>query len=147
MKNKLLIALLALTTIVFSGCASGPSYSAYRSNIPQLAPEKGRIYFYRTSVLGAAVQPAVRVNGSEVGSSTPKGFFYYDCAPGEYVVETSTEVTRKLSLVMAKGQERYVRLNISMGFFVGHVYPELVDNSVGTAEIEKCNYTGVKNSQ
>ena len=125
-----------------SGCASGPTYESYKSSIPPVSPEKGRIYFYRTTVLGAAVQPAVRVNGTEVGKSTPQGFFYYDCPPGEYVVETSTEVTRKLSLLVAAGQVRYVRLNIAFGFMVGHVYPELVEDSVGAREIQGCKYTG-----
>ena len=131
MKNKILFLALALAAVIMTGCASGPSYSAYKESIPPLNPEKGRIYFYRTAVLGAAVQPAVRVNGVETGTAKSKGFFFYDCAPGEYVIETSTEVTRKLSLVITKAQERYVRLNISMGFMVGHVYPELVDDAVG----------------
>lgn len=142
MKSKVLLFTLAVAAAFMAGCASGPTFSSYQTSIPQLAPEKGRIYLYRTAVLGAAVQPAVRVNGTEVGSSKPQGFFFYDCAPGEYVIETSTEVTRKLSLLMAAGQERYVRLNISMGFFVGHVYPELVENTVGAKEIQACKYMG-----
>ena len=142
MKNLIPLLTLALASVIMTGCASGPTYESYKANIPSVNPEKGRIYFYRTAVLGAAVQPAVRVNGTEVGKSTPQGFFYYDCDPGEYVVETSTEVTRRLTMLVAKGQERYVRLNISMGFMVGHVYPELVEDAVGAREIQGCKYTG-----
>jgi hypothetical protein len=51
-------------------------------------------------------------------------------------------VDRKLSLTLDAGQTRYVRLNISMGFFVGHVYPELVNLDVGQKEIHDCRYIG-----
>lgn len=142
MKSKLLFVVLALSALFMSGCASGPSFSEYKSSLPALKPGQGRLYFYRTAVMGAAIQPDVRVNGTVVGSAKPKGFFYYDCAPGEYSVETSTEVTRKLSLLVTAGQERYVRLSISMGFMVGHVYPELVDDATGAKDIAGCKYTG-----
>lgn len=57
---------------------------------------------------------------------------------------TSTEVDRSLSLTLEAGQTRYVRLGISFGFFVGHVYPELVDTSVGEEEIKELSYTGMQ---
>jgi hypothetical protein len=103
--------------------------------------DAGRIYFYRTAVMGAAIQPDVKVNGQAVGSAKPQGFFYIDRPAGEYKIETSTEVTRTLSLVLEKGQARYVRLNISLGFFAGHVFPELVEDAVGTKEIADCKLT------
>ena len=59
-----------------------------------------------------------------------------------YEVRTSTEVKRTLSMTLEEGETRYVRLNISMGFFVGHVYPELVENDVGEKEIEGLHYLG-----
>ena len=142
MKTKILLLTLALASALMTGCASGPSFNEYKTSLPSLAPEKGRIYLYRTSVLGAAVRPDVKVNGTVVGKATAQGFFFYDCAPGEYVIQTTTEVTRKLSLLVAKGQERYVRLNISMGLFAGHVYPELVEVATGASEIQACKYTG-----
>jgi len=58
-------------------------------------------------------------------------------------VVTSTEVERKLSFVLDKGQSRYVRFSTSIGFFVGHVYGELVEPDIGMKEIQDCNYTGV----
>jgi hypothetical protein len=98
----------------------------------------GRVFFYRTSILGAAIQPDVKLNGEKVGSAKPKGFFYVDRPAGAYKVETSTEVTRTLSFTLEKNQTRYVRLNISMGFFAGHVYPELVDTATAEKEIAAC---------
>ena len=125
-----------------AGCATGPKFSEISSSIKEPAADKGRIYIYRTAVLGAAVQPEVKLNGEVVGKAVPNGFFYVDRGPGDYKITTSTEVDRHLSLTLDKDQTRYVRLNISMGFFVGHVYPELVENSVGKQEIQQCSYTG-----
>ena len=92
--------------------------------------------------MGAAIQPAVHLNGTEVGKAQPQGVFFEDVIPGDYEIVTATEVTRKLSLKVENGQTRYVRLNISMGFMVGHVYPELVDESVGAKEILDCHFVG-----
>lgn len=138
------LLLLIGCVAVFTGCASGPKFAEMKSSIPALDASQGRIYFYRTAVVGAAVQPSVKLNGESVGKAVPKGFFYIDRAPGNYTVETSTEVTRRLSLTLDPGQARYVRLNIALGFFVGHVYPELVETATGEKEILKCGYAGPK---
>jgi hypothetical protein len=121
--------------LLLAACATGRPYAEAAADIPPLTPAQGRIYLYRTVVLGAAVQPPVRINDEVVGAAVPGGFFFVDRAPGEYRVSTATEVTRTLSLVLAPGQVRYVRLNIGMGFFVGHVWPELVEEAEGVREI------------
>ena len=129
MKRILPLLAIACCATLLPGCASGPKFSEVKSSFPPLAEENGRIYFYRTT---------------KIGTAKPQGFFYADRPAGNYEVETSTEVKRRLSLTLDKSQTRYVRLNISMGFFVGHVYPELVDDQTGEKEICGCKYTGVK---
>lgn len=140
MISKISFALIALALL--AGCASGPKFADVSPTLSSGDADKGRIFIYRTAVLGAAVQPQVKVNDEVVGKAVPNGFFYVDREPGNYTIATSTEVDRHLSLVLEKGQTRYVRLNISMGFFVGHVYPELVENETGAKEIQECSYTG-----
>ena len=144
MKKLFYLLLIVGGSALLTGCASGPTYSQLKATFPAVAQDKGRIFFYRTVVLGAAVQPAVKLNGQEVGTAKPEGFFYVDRPAGAYTVETSTEVKRQLSLNLETNQTRYVRLNISIGFFVGHVYPELMDNAAGESEIVSCHYTGPK---
>jgi hypothetical protein len=144
MKNTLLIIIGTCCLALLSGCASGPKFAQAKNSIPALGPDQARIYFYRTTALGAAVQPAVKLNEEKIGSAVPKGFFYADRAPGSYQVDTSTEVKRRLSLTLEKGQTRYVRLNIAMGFWVGHVWPELVDEQTGEKEIAKCSLVAEK---
>jgi len=134
---------LLFIVLVAHGCATtGPTYSEMQSTMPSQNPETGRIYIYRATAIGAAVQPAVYVNDEEVGNAVPHGFFYVDRPPGNYEIKTSTEVKRTLSLNMDPGETCYVRLNISLGFFVGHVYPELVERNVGESEIMDCHYLG-----
>ena len=129
--------------VLLSACgATGPKYADYERNIPAIQQDHGRIYIYRNSFLGAAVQPEVKLDGMVVGTAVPNGFFYVDRPAGNYEILTSTEVDRKLSLTLENGQTRYVRLGISIGFFVGHVYPELVEPSVGAKEIQETQYTG-----
>jgi len=142
MKIRSLLFIFPAIFLLLTGCASGPKYTEVASSFDSLDPENGRIYIYRPSALGAAIQPKVKLNGEVVGKAVSHGFFFVDRAPGEYQIMTSTEVDRSLSLTLEKGETRYVRLKISMGFMVGHVYPELVDESEGQAEIEKLNYTG-----
>jgi hypothetical protein len=142
MKQIFRAIILLASFIVLFGCAtSGAKYAELNPTIP-LKPDTGRIFIYRTALMGAAVQPGVRVNGEEVGSAVPNGFFYVDRVPGSYEIMTSTEVDRKLSLTLDKEEARFVRLNISMGFFAGHVYPELIDPATGEKEIQDCRYTG-----
>lgn len=128
--------------LLLAACASGPQFSQMQDNMPALSAGNGRIFVYRSTILGAAIQPSVKINGEVVGSAVPQGFFYVDRTPGDYEISTITEVTRTLSLRLDAGQARYVRLDISMGFFVGHVYPELVEDAVGLAEIKTLHYIG-----
>ena len=133
---------MVAAAILFTGCASGPKYAVVKSTFAPLAQTNGRVYFYRTTALGAALNPDVKLNGEVVGTAKAKGFFYADRPAGNYEVDTSTEVTRRLTFQLEQGQTRYVRFDVSMGFFVGHVYPELIENAVGEKEIEDCSYTG-----
>lgn len=140
-RTLLSCCLLALS---MAACASGPTFSEMSGKIPTLDGGNGRIYVYRTTALGAALQPSVKVNGEVVGDAVPRGFFYVDRPAGSYKITTSTEVERNLSLTLDSGQTRYVRLGISIGFLVGHVYPELVDDAEGQKDIADLHYTGKK---
>lgn len=137
-------SMIMVLVLFLCGCATrGQKFAEMQSSLLNTIPEKGRIYIYRKNILaGAAVQPKVFINGEEVGQAVPNGFFYVDREPGDYEIMTTTEVKRKLSFTLERGQTRYVRLNISMGFFVGHVYPELVEREVGESEIQNCHYIG-----
>jgi hypothetical protein len=130
-----------ILALLLSGCASGPKYKEAISTIPALAPSNGRIYFYRPSVMaGAAVQPAIKLNGQKVGTAKLQGFYIVDCGPGNYVVTAETETEKRLTFTVEAGQERYVRLKIQIGFVVGRIVPELVDKAEAEKELEGLNF-------
>lgn len=135
--------LIPIFLVAVAACASGQKYADVESRIPPHPPQKGRVFFYRSgSAFGSGVQPKIRLDGKEVGSSLAGGFFFVDLAPGNYTVSCSTEAKLALSFTLQAGEVRYVRTTVSMGFFVGHVQPELVDPQKAKAEIAKCKYTG-----
>lgn len=143
MKSLARIGWIALVCLLLGACATGgQKYTEVSRSVRTLAPGEARIYVYRVASLGLAVQPEVKLNNAVIGRAQPNGFFYVDRTPGAYEITTTTEVERKLSLTLEAGQTRFVRLGISMGFFVGHVYPELVDNDVGEKEIRELSFTG-----
>ena len=133
---------ILLVSVSLIGCASGMKYGEFQTKITSSNPDTGRIFFYRPSALGAALRPDIVLNNEKVGEAISHGFFYVDRQPGEYQVVTTTEVERKLSFILDRGQTRYIRFSTSFGFFVGHVYGELVDPDVGMKEIQDCKYTG-----
>ena len=137
---------VALSGVIacLAGCASGPKYNDAVLELPAIPAGMERIWFYRTAVVGAAVQPNVYLNGEAVGTAAPKGFFFADRPPGDYTVTTTTELEKKLTFKLEKGQPRYVRLDISMGLFVGHVYPVLVDDNEAREELSSTSYIQAK---
>ena len=140
MINTRALGIAVLAVLLLAGCASGPKYSVVASTLPSMASQKGRIYFYRPSALGAAVQPDIKLNGEKVGTAKPHGFYFVDRDPGNYEVTAATETEKKLTFVLEPSQERYVRLKIQMGVFVGRIVPELVDKQEAEGELKDLSY-------
>lgn len=89
------VCAVVLLSILVSACASGPKMAEMKSTIPALKADQGRIYFYRSSsIVGAAIQPSIMLNGVVVGDSEPGGFFFIDHAPGPKEVSVATEVEK-----------------------------------------------------
>jgi hypothetical protein len=103
----------------------------------------GRIYFYRSnSPIGSGIQPAIRLNGEDVGSAVPGGVFFRDVLPGNFEVSTETEVERTATFTIEADQTRYVRMETGLGVLVYRVFPVLVDPVEGESEIQTLVYTG-----
>ncbi|MDM0046970.1 hypothetical protein QTH91_20935 [Variovorax dokdonensis] len=131
-------ALLALLT----GCASGPRYSDVYQNIPPPAEDQGRILFYRSSVLGAAVQPDLRLDGNVVGSFSPRGFFYVDRPLGRYTAQARTEVEARLDIDVIPQRTSYVEMSIGIGFLVGQPRLKLRTPVEALPELNDLAYIG-----
>lgn len=138
-----IIALLGAVALLTGCAASGPKMAEMASSIPVLKSDQGRVFFYRKdSMLGAALQPSINFDGRVVGDSKPGGFFYVDAAAGSHEAMTTTEVSNKVSFVLASGEVKYVRTAPSMGLLVGHITPTLVGADEAKAELATLSYTG-----
>jgi uncharacterized protein DUF2846 len=127
--------------LALAGCASssGAKFSEMNTLAPRLTADKGRIYFYRSGILGAAIQPEIRLNNEVVGRAVPGGFFFVDRPRGSYEASTATEVETKLAFPLAPGETKYVRVSISLGLFLGHMQFEVVNKQVAEAELASLN--------
>jgi len=143
MKSILNLGAIALLAALTGCAASGPKFAEQQAITPKLSADQGRVYFYRVnSMVGAAVQPDIRLDGAVVGESKPGGYFYTDTSAGSHQAGTSTEATNNLSFVLDKGETKYVRTSVSMGLMVGHVKPELVGQEEALKEIAELSYIG-----
>jgi len=142
-----ILALCAFT--ILAGCATGGArYVDVSVGASKLAPDRGRIYFYRSAaIVGVAVQPDIKLNGESVGSAAPGGFFFVDRPRGNYVASSATEVEAKLAFTLAAGETKYVRTSISPGIIVGHMNFELISKSVAEGELASLNQTATTASR
>jgi hypothetical protein len=143
MKNWVRAAFICAALPLVAACAGGPTFTEMHASEPALAADSGRIYFYREStMMGAALQPSVKIDGTAVGDAVPGGYFYVDRPAGTYKVSTTTEKEEDIDVKLAAGQIRYVRFDIGMGVFVGHIIPSIIDPDQGANDIKDCHYTG-----
>ena len=140
---KTIRSVLAVSLLILvSACASGPKFSDVGATIPSIPDGSARVYFYRTQVFGAAIQPTIKLNGNPVGDCEPDGVFYTDLKPGDYKANVETEVEHELTFTLSAKDEKFVRCYISMGLFVGRGNLELVDPTEGRKDIQTLSYTG-----
>jgi Protein of unknown function (DUF2846) len=143
MKNIARAAFLFAALPLLAACASGPTFDAMHASEPTLASDSARLYFYRNaSMLGSALQPAVKVDGETVGDAQPGGYFFIDRPAGTYEVSTTTEKKEMINVALSPGQASYVRFDVSVGLIVGHIIPSSIDPAQGANEIRDCHYIG-----
>ena len=142
--STLKVFITSMVILLLSACsifAVGPKYSTMQTTLPVLSKDNGRIFFYRSdSLFGAGIQPQVKLNGAVVGESKPGGFFYVDRKSGDYEVVLTSEVDKKLTFRLDKGQTRYVKMTVGMGVLVYRVYPELIDPATAKTDMQELSY-------
>lgn len=137
--------LVGLAVALLTGCAaSGLSYASVSGNLPPLKANGCRVFFYRTdSMMGAALQPEIRLDAQVVGKSQPGGFFYVDTHPGRHLASSQTEVEAQLEFDIEAGQTAYVASSIGFGLLVGRVQLNLKPEALAVSDLSPLRYTGV----
>src|SRR6266702_3328907 len=108
---KILNSVLLIGSLVVwaTGCATGPSYPEYRATLSPPKEGFGRIWFYRPTVLGAEVQPVIKLDDKIVGHAVPQGFFEVDVPAGVHQVSASMVWTHSLVVTVSTNNDTYVR--------------------------------------
>lgn len=135
--------LLAVSALLQGCAATGPTGAEMAGRLNEIPPGYGRIVFYRSaSMLGAAIQPDVRLDGQVVGQSRPGGFFYVDASPGKHTAAASTEATSTVDIAVVAGQTHYVRSAIGFGIAVGRINLTVEGVVTAKGELMGLSYTG-----
>jgi hypothetical protein len=143
MNRRLILSLAVAATALLAGCASGPKFTEVAQSLPKLKEGEGRIYFFRSSsMLGAAIQPDIRLNGNVVGESKPGSFFFIDRPAGSYTASTQTETEKTGSFTLDAGETKYVRTSPSIGLLVGRIVVSIEDPVKAKNEIDSLAYIG-----
>jgi len=145
--RNMALGMLALAAMAVQAQAKDDrTYATLHPNEPVIAEGLGRIYFYREDgIMGAAIQPTIYLNGETTGGrSKPGDYFYIDRPAGSYDVSTTTEKKESLSITVVAGQSVYVKTEMSMGFFAGHLQPVLKDAATAANEIKDCDWFAPK---
>ncbi|NOQ32023.1 MAG: DUF2846 domain-containing protein [Helicobacteraceae bacterium] len=142
-KSKLVLMVLTLSIVLFSGCSrvplepKGVSDEAKSFNLP---PEgKSGLYVYRDSFVGQALKKDVWINKKCLGE-TSSDVFFYETVKGnhEYKLSTESEFSPNvLAIKMKSGKNYFVRQYIKMGLFVGGAGLEEIEESKAKEDIAK----------
>jgi hypothetical protein len=144
MFRNLACAVLVCAVLPLGAAMAGePTFAQHQAMEPAVQANMGRIYMYRpSSFAGAMLSPVVKVDGVDTSDMGSGDYFYVDRPAGTYNISATTEKTEGVDVPVVAGQTVYVRFHVSMGLFVGHVTPEIVDATKGSAEITECEFSG-----
>ena len=134
---------IASTAILASACATVPMESKDASSQAKQfkAPSPGQagLYIYRGGGAGGALKKDIRVDGTCIGESAPKVFFFTEVAGNrEHTLSTESEFSpNDLKLVTQSGKNYFVEQSMKMGVFVGGAKLTVVDESEGKESVQK----------
>ncbi len=106
------LAIIALATILFAGCASVPMASKEDSSKAKaftLPPgDNAGVYFYRAGSFGGALKKDVWIDGKCVGETAPNVFFYELVKGGQqHKISTELEFSPNDLLLMTESGKNY----------------------------------------
>lgn len=143
MSIKILICAAVISISLLSGCASVPMASkaqdAELKNFPTPPENNAGLYIFRNTFVGQAIKKTVSINGTEIGETANKTYFYNLISPGLHTISTESEFSdNSITLQAYAGKNYYVEQSIKMGVFVGGAKLEVVPENKGQEEVLKC---------
>ena len=141
-KKSIFLAILAFVMLL-SGCASVPMASkekdAALKQFVSPPKDKAGLYVYRDTFVGQALKKTVSLDGSVIGETANKVYFYKEIPPGQHTLSTESEFSdNSISFQADAGKNYYAEQYIKMGVFVGGANLKMVDENVGKKAIQEC---------
>lgn len=137
------IALIALCTVGFVGCASVPMESNEKSmmakefNSPE--SDKSGLYIYRSGTFGGALKKDIWVDETCIGQSAPNVFFYteVDCNKMHKLSTESEFSPNDLTVKTECGENHFFSQYIKLGVLVGGANIETVSDTKGERVVQE----------
>lgn len=141
--NRISLLVFATLLSVLSGCASVPmapkEQDAAAKAFAPPASGKAGLYVYRDSFVGKALRKAVSIDGTVIGTTANKTYFFKEIAPGSHTLSTESEFGDNTVTFQAEaGKNHYARQYMKMGVFVGGSGIEMVGEEEGKAAVLQC---------
>lgn len=136
MFKKLFITAAVISFSLLSGCASVPMASKERDaalkTFSQPAADKAGLYVFRNTFVGQALKKTLLIDGTVLGETANKTYFYKEITPGMHILSTESEFSDNSISFQAVGAKNYfAEQYIKMGVFVGGANVKMVSEEEG----------------
>ena len=143
MYKKIITTLTVASLSLLVGCASVPMANQQKdAEFKQFkAPvdNKAGLYIFRNTFLGKALKKTVTVDGTIIGETANKVYFYRAIEPGKHAISTESEFSDNVtSFDAVAGKNYFAEQFIKIGAFVGGAGLRMVDEEVGKKNILEC---------
>lgn len=146
-----MVLLLAVSACAGGGEPPGTRFGAVAAQVPKLAPNQARIFFYRDyEPYESRGRPYIRLNGTAELVSELGGVSYRDVAPGQYLISvdsTGTYPNQDKNVTLSAGDVLYVKIESNRAYNEGFVNPGpdtfivvIIDPAQGKREVEARRY-------
>lgn len=113
----ILAATLGLASCVGGGEPPGTRFAQVSAQVPPVAPDRVRFFFYRDySLYNSDQRPMITLNGQPVAISENGGVSYRDMPPGDYLISVPYSAiypNKDKAVSVAGGQTVYVKIQSS----------------------------------
>jgi uncharacterized protein YceK len=142
---KLTIAIAI--SLVLVGCASvpmGDSKQDVALKTFQVPADRAGIYVYRNESIGAAVKMDVIIDGTNIGETAAKTYFYREVAPGKHTVSSKAENTDTVELDLKPGTLAFIWQEVKMGILFARTKLNIVSEEDGKKGVLETNLAAGK---
>jgi protein involved in sex pheromone biosynthesis len=143
MSKNVLMCAAVISISLLSGCASVPMGSKEQDtalkNFSTPTENKAGLYIYRNTFVGQGLKKTLSLDGSVIGETANKVYFYKEITPGPHVLSTESEFSdNSINFQADGGKNYYAQQFIKMGVFVGGANLKMVDEAEGKKEVLQC---------